>query len=702
MPLGNGDVAVNAWVLANGDLVFYVAKSDAWGGKGVAPFPMKLGRVRVSFAPNPFASASFKQTLSVDKGEMLVTAGSPGSQVSLALWVDANTPTVRVQSHSDQPLSLTVALETWRTDDVVMPAANNAVTWYHRDTTSPWTTNLSSQLLQSWPSTPGVVDPILNRTFGGTIRADGLVSSGDNRLVSSAPRADWAVDVHALTAMANAVSDWQQALEQQVATTSATPLAGAMAAHENWWSDFWGRSWIALDESSPDLALVNQSYILQRFMMAAEGRQGPAIKFNGGQFTITGSNATEDPKWGINEAQGTPDYRSWGGAYWIQNTRIMYWPMLAAGDFDLMQPLFHMYSDALPLRTAQTAALYKHDGAYWPETMNFWGSYVDNEYLVHQPHIWRHFNGSLEIVALMLDYFAYTRDPSFGQNVLVPAGEAVVKFFELEFPARTAQGKIDVPNGQALETYWADSAPPVHNPAPDLAGLQWILDGLLALPAGLVPAASTADWRSLRAAVPDLALGPADGGGQKILPAIPPLPGTHNTENVELYPVFPYRIYGVGKPGLDVAIATYHSRPFPFNSGWGQDVVFAAYLGLADEASSQVIARTAFAKSGRFPGFYTSVHDWPPDQQHAAQAMTALQRMAIQADGGKILLFPAWPAGWGADLRLFAPGNTAVEATIRSGAIERISVTPASRYADVVVPSGLTLPPNSPSACNDQ
>ena len=29
MPLGNGDVGINAWVEANGDLMFYVGKTDA-------------------------------------------------------------------------------------------------------------------------------------------------------------------------------------------------------------------------------------------------------------------------------------------------------------------------------------------------------------------------------------------------------------------------------------------------------------------------------------------------------------------------------------------------------------------------------------------------------------------------------------------------------------------------------------------------
>src|SRR5437899_2297979 len=41
MPIGNGDVAGNVWVEANGDLAFYIAKSDAWSEHGRL---LKVGR----------------------------------------------------------------------------------------------------------------------------------------------------------------------------------------------------------------------------------------------------------------------------------------------------------------------------------------------------------------------------------------------------------------------------------------------------------------------------------------------------------------------------------------------------------------------------------------------------------------------------------------------------------------------------------
>jgi hypothetical protein len=46
MPLGNGDIGLNAWVEENGDLVFFISKTDSWTDSGRL---VKLGQVRVKF-----------------------------------------------------------------------------------------------------------------------------------------------------------------------------------------------------------------------------------------------------------------------------------------------------------------------------------------------------------------------------------------------------------------------------------------------------------------------------------------------------------------------------------------------------------------------------------------------------------------------------------------------------------------------------
>ncbi len=53
MPLGNGDIALNAWMTADGDLHFYISKTDAWDDNARL---VKVGKVRVHFDPNPIAA----------------------------------------------------------------------------------------------------------------------------------------------------------------------------------------------------------------------------------------------------------------------------------------------------------------------------------------------------------------------------------------------------------------------------------------------------------------------------------------------------------------------------------------------------------------------------------------------------------------------------------------------------------------------
>ncbi len=65
MPLGNGDVGINAWVEPGGDLVFYVSKTDAWDENGRL---CKIGRARVGFDPPLPIGERFRQELKLREG----------------------------------------------------------------------------------------------------------------------------------------------------------------------------------------------------------------------------------------------------------------------------------------------------------------------------------------------------------------------------------------------------------------------------------------------------------------------------------------------------------------------------------------------------------------------------------------------------------------------------------------------------------
>ncbi len=152
----------------------------------------------------------------------------------------------------------------------------------------------------------------------------------------------------------------------------------------------------------------------------------------------------------------------------------------------------------------------------------------------------------------------------------------------------------------------------------------------------------------------------------------------------ELYPVFPYELYGVARGGLELARDTYALRRHSGNSGWRQDEIWAAHLGLAEEAAKLLSRRFATKDPGsRFPAFWGPNYDWIPDQDHGCAGMIALQRMLLQEANGKMLLFPAWPKDWNVDFKLHAERNTTVHAVLRDGVVETLEVEPPERRDDV-------------------
>jgi hypothetical protein len=160
----------------------------------------------------------------------------------------------------------------------------------------------------------------------------------------------------------------------------------------------------------------------------------------------------------------------------------------------------------------------------------------------------------------------------------------------------------------------------------------------------------------------------------------------NNTESPQLYPVFPWGIYGIGKPNLSIAINTYKydSNVVKFRSyiGWKQDNIFAARLGLVQDAARLTVLKLKNSER-RFPAFWGPGYDWTPDHNWGGSGMIGMQEMLLQTDGQKIYLFPAWPKEWNVHFKLHAPYETIVEGILKNGKVELLKVTPESRKKDV-------------------
>ena len=431
---------------------------------------------------------------------------------------------------------------------------------------------------------------------------------------------------------------------------------------------------------------VTRGYTLQRYVMACGGRGPYPIKFNGSIFTV-------EPK-----PFGKPynaDWRAWGDCHWWQNVRFAYHTMLAGGDFEMMDPLFQMYASVRPLAEARSRLYHGAEGCYFPETMTVWGTYSNGDYgwnrAGRQPKdvccpYWQYaWNQGPELVSLMLDRWDYTGDEDFLTGQVLPMAESVLKYFDTRFK-KDAGGRIVLDPTQAVETYWHG----VINDMPSTAGLNDITTRLCALPEKLTAERQRNFFQRMRAACPTIPVEEAEVGGKtvrRLAPAQKYDKGRSNCENPELYGIWPFRLYGLGKPGLEEARAAYASRQAHLDCGWGYDGNCAALLGLTDEAARILKIKCANSHPAyRWPATWGPNFDWLPDQDHGGNLLETTQLMLLQPVGDKILLLPAWPKAWDVNFKLRASRNTVVECTYRHGRIERLAVTPESRRADVVLP----------------
>ncbi|UFH52673.1 hypothetical protein [Spirosoma sp. KNUC1025] len=371
--------------------------------------------------------------------------------------------------------------------------------------------------------------------------------------------------------------------------------------------------------------------------------------------------------------------------------------MLKSGDWQLMKPQFDFYLKLLKNAELRTAVYWQHRGASFTEQIENFGLPNSAEYAWKRPagydkgmeyNAWLEYEWDtvLEFCLMMLETERYA-----GQDIspYIPLVESCLTFFDEHYQylakqrgskALDADKKLVLYPGSGAETYKM-----AYNSTSTISALRTVLTRLLELPDTYLTAEKREIWEAMLHRIPPISFRSFDGR-----PTIAPAKvweRINNVESPQLYPVFPWGIYGIGKSGLDTALNTYwfdkDVLKFRSHVGWKQDNIFAARLGLTDEAARLTLLK--LGNSGRrFPAFWGPGFDWTPDHNWGGAGMIGLQEMLLQADGKKIYLFPAWPKTWDVHVKLHAPYNTTVEAVLKNGRLESLNVTPESRRGDVV------------------
>lgn len=325
--------------------------------------------------PSPVGPAGFRQELDLATGSVNITASARGASVLIRVWSDAGSlgtaDSIHVDVTSSVATTASVSLDLWRTapfqqpthstargpcapsvlvepDTVASPPAGapgSRLVWYRLNNNASFKQTMADQMLGRLAS--AMPDPLLGRASGGLVTGStdgvGLANTNGTQLRSGTPGVHHAVSIFTHTAVGCGSG---AAFVQQVADrAAASPSPGsAWPNHTAWWGSFWERGWIVLNAAQNQTLAAganatSEAYQLNRYLVAIQSRGALAMHHNGGTVT-----------WGWDgHTHGDPDARPWGGGYWFQNVRHSYWYALAAGDFDLLEPLFAMYLEQLPV-----------------------------------------------------------------------------------------------------------------------------------------------------------------------------------------------------------------------------------------------------------------------------------------------------------------------------------------------------------------
>ena len=742
MPCGGGDIGMNIWV-EEGDILFYLSRSGTFDENNCQ---LKQGRFRIRLFPSPFKDAKdFRQELKLKDGYVEVSAG--GTQIQL--WADVYHPVVHVEITNAQPLRTEVSYENWRykermirkgegqqcsykwappkgavtTADFVslsskrklpgMTKKENLLLFYHRNPEQTvFDIVVAQQGMENVKSQ--MMNPLKHLTFGGYLFGDNLEYTGttDNIYAGTDYRAwnfrsskvsrkeQFCIVLH--TEQTATVEQWEQDLQinlQRIAPQgkiSSKIVSQDKKQTRLWWNAFWQRSFIepigdTENKNDSDIKEITRNYTLFRYMLGCNAYGSVPTKFNGGLFTF-------DPCH-IDEKQAfTPDYRKWGGGTMTaQNQRLVYWPMLKSGDFDMMSSQFDFYNRMLKNAELRTQVYWQHNGACFCEQIENYGLPNPAEYGFKRPewfdkgveyNAWLEYEWDtiLEFCQMILETKNYANADI---TPYLPLIESSLTFFDEHYrqlasrrgrKALDGNGQLVLFPGSACETYKM-----TNNASSTIAALRTVLENygkkdemLKTIPP--IPLRYIEIKDSLNpTASPELK--------QTISPAVS-WERINNVETPQLYPVFPWRIYGVGKENLELARNTYFYDPeaikFRSHVGWKQDNIWAACLGLTEEAKRLTLAKLSNGPH-RFPAFWGPGYDWTPDHNWGGSGMIGLQEMLLQTNGEQILLFPAWSKEWDIHFKLHAPGETTVEATLKDGKVTDLKVLPESRKKDIII-----------------
>lgn len=451
--------------------------------------------------------------------------------------------------------------------------------------------------------------------------------------------------------------------EKRVRAALGRGFDKTLASHEQWWGEFWGRSSLRVPN-----AVVERQWYLDTYKWGAAARRGaPPVTL---QAVWTADNGRLPP---------------WKGDYHHDlNTQLSYWPVYSGNRLEDGLSYLDWLWKTRDTAFEWTREFFGLPGLNVPMTADLNGRQIGG---------WRQYTHSATTAAWLSHHFylqwRYSGDRVFLKERAYPYLRDAAVFLEAFTREKDAAGK---------RTHPLSASPEIHDNRPqawfatvtnyDLALDRWLFEKAAELAGELGLAAERKRWLRVRGEFPEFSLS-AEGGlliaeGHRLershrhfshLMAIHPL-GLIDWEQGEVA----RRVVRRSMEDLE-RVGTSEWCGYSFS--WLASLAARARDGEKAERALEIFAsaftvRSSFHVNGDQSGKGYSRFTYRPFTLEGNFAMPAgLQEMLLQSHAGKVVVFPAAPAGWkDVEFRtLRAEGAFLVSARMRGGRVVRVEVT---------------------------
>ena len=373
MPVGNGRMGSLVWTTPS-QLRFQINRADVYANNsatnsfferhndycgGCAFFDIDFG-----VESPPFPETGFPQRLSIYDGVLTVEAADITARIFG--WPDRDVMVVSVDDRragtAGRPAPLAAALRMLRYEtkyfgrDLEAFARDHVVTVQRGDHTASSrliTGDGRIALTQEFREGDFCCKSAVTVQVVGKASVARIVNETDVALETAGPGS------YTLLIASSATFDPHgDVLAAAFANLDAGGAKGAAVLLEetrNRWHSFWSRSFIHLSSADGEADFVERSYSYFLYLMASSSRGKLPPKFNGMLWNTGG------------------DLRTWGAQHWFANLSCYYEALPASGRFELMDPMFDMYSGMFDSCSVAARQQWDSQGMFIPETAYFDG-----------------------------------------------------------------------------------------------------------------------------------------------------------------------------------------------------------------------------------------------------------------------------------------------------------------------------------------